>query len=145
MRAHKAYFDFDDRPLIASESITATFNASTAYTTSSYITHGGKFWVRTVAGTGNAPSTTSAYWKEVRKWTEWASGTTYQIGTLVRYNGVTIWKATGVQQDKYLQTQALTGLEKKYVVKHYNLVKLDTALSLPCLQVQIKNQKDQQI
>ena len=95
VRAHKAYFDFDDRPLIASESITATFNASTAYTTSSYITHGGKFWVRTVAGTGNAPSTTSAYWKEVRKWTEWASGTTYQIGTLVRYAGVTIWKATG--------------------------------------------------
>ena len=96
VRAHKAYFDFDDRPLIASESITATFNASTAYTTSDYITHGGKFWVRTVAGTGNAPSTTSAYWKEVRKWTEWASGTTYQIGTLVRYDGVTIWKATGV-------------------------------------------------
>lgn len=95
VRAHKVYFDFDDRPLIASESITATFNASTAYTTSSYITHGGKFWVRTVAGTGNAPSTTSAYWKEVRKWTEWASGTTYQIGTLVRYAGVTIWKATG--------------------------------------------------
>ena len=93
VRAHKAYFDFDDRPLIASESITDTFNASTAYTTSSYITHGGKFWVRTVAGTGNAPSTTSAYWKEVRKWTEWASGTTYQIGTLVRYNAVTIWKA----------------------------------------------------
>jgi lambda family phage minor tail protein L len=93
IRAHKAYFDFDDRPLIASESITATFNASTAYTTSDYITHGGKFWVRTVAGTGNAPSTTSAYWKEVRKWTEWASGTTYQIGTLVRYNAVTIWKA----------------------------------------------------
>ena len=95
VRAHKVYFDFDDRPLIASESITDTFNASTAYTTSSYITHGGKFWVRTVAGTGNAPSTTSAYWKEVRKWTEWASGTTYQIGTLVRYDGVTIWKATG--------------------------------------------------
>tara|TARA_B110000483_G_scaffold36065_1_gene44136 strand:+ start:8848 stop:9945 length:1098 start_codon:yes stop_codon:yes gene_type:complete len=96
VRAHNAYFDIDDRPLVASESITATFNASTAYTTSDYITDGGKFWVRTIAGSGNAPSITSAYWKEVRKWTEWASGTTYQIGALVRYNAVTIWKATGV-------------------------------------------------
>ena len=95
VRAHKAYFDFDDRPLIATESITATFNASTAYTTSDYITDGGKFWVRTIAGTGNAPSITSDYWKEVRKWTDWVAAHSYAFGTLVRYNGVTIWKATG--------------------------------------------------
>jgi lambda family phage minor tail protein L len=94
VRAHKVYFDFDDRPLVASETF-APYSASTAYTTVSYVTHGGKFWVCTIAGTGNTPSITSAYWKEVRKWTEWASGTTYQIGTLVRYDGVTIWKATG--------------------------------------------------
>jgi lambda family phage minor tail protein L len=146
-RAHKAYFDFDDRPLVAAETF-AAYSASTAYTTVSYVTTNTptvsagafvvgldytivstgsgstnftsigaanntvgtvfratgvgsgtgtatltQYWVCTIAGTGNTPSVTSAYWKEVRKWTEWASGTTYQIGTLVRYNAVTIWKA----------------------------------------------------
>ena len=92
VRSHKVYFDFDDRPLVASETF-AGYSASTAYTTTSYVTHSGKFWLCTTAGTGNTPSITSSYWKEVRKWVEWASGTTYQIGTLVRYNAVTIWKA----------------------------------------------------
>ena len=92
VRSHKVYFDFDDRPLVASETF-AGYSASTAYTTTSYVTHSGKFWLCTIAGTGNTPSITSSYWKEVRKWVEWASGTTYQIGTLVRYNAVTIWKA----------------------------------------------------
>jgi len=92
VRSHKVYFDFDDRPLVASETF-AAYSASTAYTTTSYVTHSGKFWLCTIAGTGNTPSITSSYWKEVRKWVEWASGTTYQIGTLVRYNAVTIWKA----------------------------------------------------
>ena len=147
IRAHKAYFDFDDRPLVAAETF-AAYSASTAYTTVSYVTTNTptvsagafvvgldytivstgsgstnftsigaanntvgtvfratgvgsgtgtatltQYWVCTIAGTGNTPSVTSAYWKEVRKWTEWASGTTYQIGTLVRYNAVTIWKA----------------------------------------------------
>ena len=94
VRAHKAYFDFDDRPLVATETF-AAYAASTAYTTVSYVTHAGKFWVCTIAGTGNTPSITSGFWKEVRKWTEWASGLSYAFGTLVRYNGVTIWKATG--------------------------------------------------
>ena len=94
VRAHKAYFDFDDRPLVATETF-AAYAASTAYTTVSYVTHAGKFWVCTIAGTGNTPSITSGFWKEVRKWAEWASGSSYSFGTLVRYNGVTIWKATG--------------------------------------------------
>jgi lambda family phage minor tail protein L len=92
VRSHNPYFDFDDRPLVAAETF-ADYIASTAYTTTSYVTHSGKFWLCTIAGTGNTPSITSSYWKEVRKWVEWASGTTYQIGTLVRYNAVTIWKA----------------------------------------------------
>tara|TARA_R110002073_G_scaffold172348_5_gene329484 strand:- start:303 stop:1568 length:1266 start_codon:yes stop_codon:yes gene_type:complete len=92
VRSHKVYFDFDDRPLVASETF-AAYSASTAYTTTSYVTHSGKFWLCTIAGTGNTPSITSSYWKEVRKWVEWVSGTTYQIGTLVRYNAETIWKA----------------------------------------------------
>ena len=94
VRAHNAYFDFDDRPLVAAETF-ADYVASTAYTTVSYVTHAGKFWVCTIAGTGNTPSITSDFWKEVRKWSEWASGSSYAFGTLVRYAGVTIWKATG--------------------------------------------------
>lgn len=93
VRAHKAYFDFDDKPLVLAETF-ADYVASTAYTTVSYVTHAGKFWVCTVAGTGNTPSITSSFWKEVRKWAEWSSGSSYALGTLVRYNGVTIWKAT---------------------------------------------------
>ena len=95
VRSHNPYFDFDDRPLVAAENITTPFNAGTAYTTSDYITDGGKFWVRTIAGTGNAPSITSAYWKEVRKWEEYADVTYYTAGTLVRYGASgqkTIWK-----------------------------------------------------
>ena len=94
VRAHKAYFDFDDRPLVASETF-AAYSASTAYTTVSYVTHASKFWVCTIAGTGNIPSISSSHWKEVRKWTEWVSGLSYTLGSLVRYNGITIWKATG--------------------------------------------------
>ena len=148
VRAHKAYFDFDDRPLVATETF-AAYAASTAYTTVSYVTTNTptvtagsfvigsdytiasvgsgtnftligaanntvgtvfkatglgagsgtatqtQYWVCTIAGTGNTPSITSGFWKEVRKWAEWASGSSYPFGTLVRYNGVTIWKATG--------------------------------------------------
>ena len=94
VRAHKAYFDFDDRPLVATETF-AAYAASTAYTTVSYVTHAGKFWVCTIAGTGNTPSITSGFWKEVRKWTDWVAAHSYALGTLVRYNGVTIWKAIG--------------------------------------------------
>ena len=148
VRAHKAYFDFDDRPLVASETF-AAYSASTAYTTTSYVTTNTptvtagsfvvgldytiasvgsgtnftligaanntvgtvfkatglgagsgtatqtQYWVCTIAGTGNTPSVTSSHWKEVRKWTEWVSGLSYTLGSLVRYNGITVWKATG--------------------------------------------------
>jgi lambda family phage minor tail protein L len=91
VRAHKVYFDFDDRPLVAAETF-AAYSASTAYTTVSYVTHAGKFWLCTIAGTGNTPSVTSSYWKEVRKWVEHANATGYSIGDLVRYNATTIWR-----------------------------------------------------
>ena len=91
VRAHNVYFDFDDRPLVAAETF-ADYIASTAYTTVSYVTHAGKFWLCTIAGTGNTPSVTSSYWKEVRKWEEHADATGYSIGALVRYNATTIWK-----------------------------------------------------
>ena len=53
-----------------------------------------QYWVCKIAGTGNTPSITSSFWKEVLKWYEWASGTAYATGALVRYNSITIWKAT---------------------------------------------------
>ena len=51
-----------------------------------------QYWVCTIAGTGNTPSITSSYWKEVRKWAEHAGATGYSIGDLVRYNATTIWR-----------------------------------------------------
>ena len=144
VRAHKVYFDFDDRPLVAAETF-AAYSASTAYTTVSYVTTNTptvsagafvigidytiasagntsftsigaanntvgtvfratgvgsgtgnatltQYWVCTIAGTGNTPSVTSSYWKEVRKWAEHANATNYYIGDLVRYNTTTIWR-----------------------------------------------------
>ena len=144
VRAHKVYFDFDDRPLVAAETF-AAYSASTAYTTVSYVTTNTptvsagafvigldytiasagntsftsigaanntvgtvfratgvgsgtgnatltQYWVCTIAGTGNTPSVTSSYWKEVRKWAEHANATNYYIGDLVRYNATTVWR-----------------------------------------------------
>ena len=146
VRAHKVYFDFDDRPLVAAETF-AAYSASTAYTTVSYVTTNTptvsagafvigldytivstgsgsttftsigaanntvgtvfratgagsgtgtatltKYWLCKIAGTGNTPSVTSSYWKEVRKWAEHADATGYSIGDLVRYNATTIWR-----------------------------------------------------
>ena len=94
VHSHNPYFDFDDRPLVAAETF-AAYSASTAYTTVSYVTHAGKFWLCIIAGTGNTPSITSSYWKEVRKWAEYANATSYTAGTLVRYGASgqkTIWK-----------------------------------------------------
>mgnify|MGYP002700458951 CR=1 FL=1 len=144
VRAHKVYFDFDDRPLVAAETF-AAYSASTAYTTVSYVTTNTptvsagafvvgldytissagntsftsigaanntvgtvfratgvgsgtgnatltQYWVCTIAGTGNTPSVTSSYWKEVRKWAEHADATGYSIGDLVRYNATTVWR-----------------------------------------------------
>ena len=51
-----------------------------------------QYWLCIIAGTGNTPSITSSYWKEVRKWAEYANATSYTAGTLVRYNATTIWK-----------------------------------------------------
>ena len=53
-----------------------------------------QYWVCKIAGTGKTPSITSSFWKEVLKWYEWVSGTAYATGALVRYNSITIWKAT---------------------------------------------------
>ena len=94
VRSHNPYFDFDDRPLVAAETF-ADYIASTAYTTTSYVTYSGKFWLCIIAGTGNTPSITSSYWKEVRKWEEYANATSYTAGTLVRYGASgqkTVWK-----------------------------------------------------
>jgi lambda family phage minor tail protein L len=144
VRAHKVYFDFDDRPLVAAETF-AAYSASTAYTTVSYVTTNTptvsagafvigldytiasagntsftsigaanntvgtvfratgvgsgtgtatltKYWLCKIAGTGNTPSVTSSYWKEVRKWAEHANATNYYIGDLVRYNATTVWR-----------------------------------------------------
>jgi len=155
VRAHKAYFDFDDKPLVLAETF-AAYSATADYTTASYVTTNAtattagafiigldytiasvgsgtnftlvgaanntvgtvfkatgsgagsgtatqtQYWVCLLAqkisapenDTARTPSITSSYWKEVRKWAEWSSGSSYALGTLVRYNGVTIWKAT---------------------------------------------------
>tara|TARA_R110000803_G_scaffold129779_1_gene197006 strand:+ start:916 stop:2352 length:1437 start_codon:yes stop_codon:yes gene_type:complete len=54
-----------------------------------------QYWLCIIAGTGNTPSITSSYWKEVRKWAEYANATSYTAGTLVRYGASgqkTVWK-----------------------------------------------------
>ena len=65
--SHNAYFDINDSPLVPSGETYAAYSSSTAYTTVDYVTHDTKFWVCIVAGTGNTPSSTSAFWKEVFK------------------------------------------------------------------------------
>ena len=97
--SHNAYFDFEDRPLVASTTSFSTYASNTAYTTDNYVTHSGKKWLCIIAGTGNTPTETSAFWKQVFTWTDYSSSTSYSAGTYVRYGG-TIWKsAHGGNQD----------------------------------------------
>ena len=54
-----------------------------------------QYWLCIIAGTGNTPSVTSSYWKEVRKWSEHANATSYSAGSLIRYGASghkTVWK-----------------------------------------------------
>jgi len=90
--SHNAYFDFEDRPLVVSTTNFSTYDAATAYTTDSYVTHSGKKWLCIIAGTGNEPTETSAFWKQVFTWTDYSSSTSYSAGTYVRHGG-TIWKS----------------------------------------------------
>jgi len=43
----------------------AAYNAGTAYAVADRVTYNSKTWACVVAGTGNTPSSTSAYWIEV--------------------------------------------------------------------------------
>lgn len=90
--SHTAFFDFDDRPLVINSTTFSTYSASTAYTTESYVSHSGKKWLCIIEGTGNAPSETSGYWKQVFTWVYWNSTASYGEGDLVRHVN-TIWKS----------------------------------------------------
>lgn len=91
--SHNAYFDINDSPLIPSGETYGPYSASTAYTTVDYVTHDTRFWLCVVAGTGNTPSATSAFWKEVFKYTTHSTGSVgYSVGNLVLFGG-TIWRA----------------------------------------------------
>ena len=48
-----------------------------------------------IAGTGNTPSATSSYWKEVFVWSAYTSSASYSSGARVRSGG-TIWKSLHV-------------------------------------------------
>lgn len=91
--SHTAFFDFDDRPLVINSTTFSTYSASTAYTTESYVSHSNKKWLCIIAGTGNTPSETSGYWKQVFTWVTYSSSTPYNEGDLVRHLN-TIWKST---------------------------------------------------
>ena len=91
---HNVYFNVDDSPLVPTETF-APYAAGTAYTTTDYVTESSRFWVCSIASTGNTPSSTTGYWKEVFKWDEHADATAYVIGARVRYGATgekTIWK-----------------------------------------------------
>ena len=91
--SHNAYFDINDSPLVPSGETYAAYSASTAYTTVDYVTHDNRFWLCIVAGTGNTPSSTSAFWKEVFKYTTHStSSVSYTKDALVLFGG-TVWKA----------------------------------------------------
>jgi lambda family phage minor tail protein L len=91
--SHTAFFDFDDRPLVINSTTFSVYSASTAYTTESYVSHSGKKWLCIIAGTGNTPSVTSAYWKQVFTWTGYSASSSYSKGALVKHLN-TIWKST---------------------------------------------------
>jgi phage-related protein len=94
--AHNVYFNADDSPLVPAESFN-NYAAGTAYTTVDYVTESSRFWVCSIASTGNTPSSTTGYWKEVFKWSEHANSTAYAINDRVRYGAAgekTIWKCT---------------------------------------------------
>lgn len=91
--SHNGYFNFDDSPLVLSTTAFSTYASNAAYTTNSYVTHSGKKWLCIIAGTGNTPSETSAYWKQVFTWSDYSSSTSYSINDLVRSSN-TIWKST---------------------------------------------------
>jgi len=91
--SHTAFFDFDDRPLVAHSTTFSDYSASTAYTTESYVSDDNKKWLCIIAGTGNTPSVTSAYWKQVFTWTVYSASYSYSKGALVKHLN-TIWKST---------------------------------------------------
>lgn len=91
--SHAAYFDFDDRPLVVDSTTFSTYSASTAYTTEDYVSHSSKNWLCIIAGTGNTPSATSGYWKQVFTWSDYNATNSYSKGALVRHLN-TIWKST---------------------------------------------------
>jgi lambda family phage minor tail protein L len=92
--AHKAFFDFDDRPLVNATSVSSlsSYSASTAYTTVDYVNHSGKKWLCIISGTDNTPSETSAYWKQVFTWSFYSNTASYSKGDLVKHLN-TIWKS----------------------------------------------------
>ena len=89
---HTAFFDFDDRPLVAHTTTFGTYGSSTAHTVNDYVNHSGKKWLCIIAGTGNTPSESSAYWKQVFTWVNYLDSTTYALGAYVRSSN-TIWKS----------------------------------------------------
>jgi lambda family phage minor tail protein L len=93
---HNPYFNIDDSPLLdALPSGSIAHSSSTAYTTSSYVTHNSKNWQCLIAHTNQTPSSTSSYWKEVFLWDDWVTSTSYAKGDRVRHGATgekTIWK-----------------------------------------------------
>ena len=89
---HRAYFDFDERPLVHHATGFGAYGSNTAHTLNDYVTYSGKKWLCVIAGTGNTPSTTSSYWKEVFVWSDYSASTSYASGARVRYDG-TIWRS----------------------------------------------------
>ena len=93
---HNPYFNVDDSPLLdALPSGSIGHSDSTAYTTSSYVTHNSKNWQCLIANTNQTPSSSSIYWKEVFLWDDWVTATSYAKDIRVRYGATgekTIWK-----------------------------------------------------
>ena len=91
------YFTEDDNPIIPATSpeIYAAYSASTTYTTSSIVMESGKTWLSLYDDNLNyAPSTSSAYWKECYRYSEWDASTTFSAGDYAKYGASgeeTVW------------------------------------------------------
>ena len=136
--SHHFFFDVNDHPLVektwlnTSSNATQVANAAAAaalsVTPNTYVRIGNggattapfTYWQSLFTGSGNEPSATSSYWKQVYPYeATWSNGTAYAAGTYIRHavsvNSVsvdTIWKCIA-------PTSACQNQSPSYTSKHW--------------------------
>lgn len=91
---YNAFFDTQNRPLVSATVLNAN---SSAYSSGTYardvlVSHISKFWRSETDSNQTTPSTTQAFWQEVRGWSDYSASATYSANALVRYDNK-IWQA----------------------------------------------------